>query len=70
MNPAAPVINTLFNTFSSDFKVYENCKDTRNKVLGLGYPVTATSQEHQRGKPGGQFNAVSGIQIWISYPLR
>ena len=52
MNPAAPVINTLFNTFISDFKVYEKHKDTRNKVLGPDFPALVTSLEHERAKPG------------------
>jgi hypothetical protein len=38
MNPAAPVINTLFNTFSCDFKVYARLKDTRNKLFGQDDP--------------------------------
>lgn len=58
MNPAAPVINTLFNTFISDFTVYESCKDTRNKVLGPGNPMPVTSPERQQLWSGGQFHAV------------
>ena len=58
MKPAAPVISTLFNTFSCDFKIYARRKDTRNKLFNpFGTPIDLAMEywygcpEHQKNQP-------------------